>query len=42
MSNYKTQEQIKVFQALPMYNMHPYLSLKNMGKKVCIKHGKMR
>ena len=26
----------------PMYNMHPYFSLKNLGKKVCIIHGKIR
>ena len=27
--------------ALPMYNTHPYFPLKNLGKKVCIIHGKM-
>ena len=26
---------------LHMYNAHPYLSLKNLGKNVCILHGKM-
>ena len=26
---------------LPMYNAHPYFSLKNVGKKVCIIHGKI-
>ena len=25
---------------LPMYNVHPYFSLKNLGKKVCIISGK--
>ena len=25
---------------LPMYNVHPYFSLKNLGKKVSIIHGK--
>ena len=26
---------------LPMYNMHPYFSLRNLGKKVCIIYGKI-
>ena len=26
---------------LPMFNAHPYFSLKNLGKKVHIIHGKM-
>ena len=26
----------------PMYNVHPYFSLKNLGKKVCIIHGKIQ
>ena len=26
---------------LPMYNVHPYFSLKNLGKKVSIIHGKI-
>ena len=25
-----------------MYNMHPYFSLKNFDKKVCIVHGKIQ
>ena len=25
----------------PMYNVHPYFSLKNLGKKVHIRHGKV-
>ena len=25
---------------LPMYDTHPYFSLKNLGKNVCIIHGK--
>ena len=25
----------------PMYNVHPYFSLKNLGKKVSIVHGKI-
>ena len=25
---------------LPVYNVHPYLSLKNLGKNVCIIPGK--
>ena len=28
--------------ALPMYNAHPYFSLKNLGKKVLIIHGKIQ
>ena len=35
-NNYKTQEPIKVFQVLPMYNVQPYFSLKNMGKKCAL------
>ena len=27
---------------IPMYNVHPYFSLKNLGKKVHIIHGKIR
>ena len=27
---------------LPVYNAHPYFSLKNLGKKVCIIHDKIR
>ena len=27
---------------LPTYNMHPYLSLKNLGKKLYIIHGKIQ
>ena len=27
---------------LPMYNAHPYFSLKNLGKKVHIIHGKIQ
>ena len=27
---------------LPMYNAHPYFSLKNVGKNVCIIHCKIR
>ena len=27
---------------LPMYSVHPYFSLKNLGKKVCILHGKIQ
>ena len=27
---------------IPMCNVHPYFSLKNLGKKVCIIHGKIR
>ena len=26
---------------LPMYNVHPYFSLKNLNQKVCIIHGKI-
>ena len=26
---------------IPMYNVHPYFPLKNLGKKVCIIHGKI-
>ena len=26
---------------LPMYNMHPYFSFRNLGNKVCITHGKI-
>ena len=26
---------------LPIYNGHPYSSLKTLGKKVCIMHGKI-
>ena len=28
--------------ALPMFNVHPYLSLKNLSKKVCIIHNKIQ
>ena len=27
---------------LPMYNVHPYFSLRNLGPKVCIIHSKMQ
>ena len=27
---------------IPMYDAHPYFSLKNLGVKVCIIHGKVR
>ena len=27
---------------LPMYNVHPYFSLKTLGKRVCIIHGKIQ
>ena len=27
---------------LPMYNVHPYFSLKDLGKKVHIIHGQVR
>ena len=47
--NYKTQEQIQAQEilctcnklALLMYNAHPYFSLKNLGKKVCIINSKI-
>ena len=29
----KHKNRHKVFQVLPMYNMHPYFSLKNLGKR---------
>ena len=38
----KHKNRYKVFQALPMYNAHPYFSLKNLGKNVHIIHGKIR
>ena len=37
----KHKNRYEVFQVLLMYNAHPYLSLKNSGKKVCIIHGKI-
>ena len=27
---------------LPMYNVHPYFSLKKVGKNVCIIHGEIQ
>ena len=27
---------------LPMYNVHPYVSLRHLGKKVCIIHSKIQ
>ena len=27
---------------IPMYNVHPYFSLKNLGKVVCIIHSEIR
>ena len=50
MNRYKVQEIFKRIKniyidtelVLPMYNAHPYFSLKNLGKKVLIIHGKIR
>ena len=41
-NNSKTQERYKVFQVLPMYNVHSYFSFKNLGKKTVLsaKYGK--
>ena len=30
----KHKNRYEVFQVLPMYNVHPYFSLKNLGKNV--------
>ena len=40
MTKYKNR--YKVFQVPSMYNAHPYFSLKHLGKKVHILHGKIR
>ena len=32
----KHKNRYKVFQAVPMYNVHPYFLLKNLGKKMCM------
>ena len=31
----KQENRYKVFQAVPMYNAHPYFSLKNFGNSAC-------
>ena len=38
----KHKNRYEVCQPLPVDNTRPYLSLKNLGKKVSITHGKLR
>ena len=41
LGNKKHKNRYKVFQVLPLYNVYPYFPLKNLGKKVSIRHGKI-
>ena len=38
----KHKNKYKVFQLLPIYNVHLYFFLKNLGKKMHIIHGKIQ